>query len=245
MPSYDRINVVYLVVFFSQKLLQIMKYLMLKFANRLSRDEIVPLRGAINAAMAEGHSIYFHNHTGLGLRYSYPLIQYKSIDGKAAIVSLEDGTEAMMDFFLANIESLRVRSNLIRLEQEKVRAEDVEIAISQDWHTYQITDWLPLNSRNHQLYCATQSMIKRIEMLERILTGNILSMLKGLGIFADEQIQCQITDMEPMHTVEYKEVKLSSLNLTFRANIELPDYIGLGKEAATGFGVIRQIKNKR
>lgn len=62
------------------------KTLVIKFNNEIYPDEIDCFRGAVIHAM-DGANVLFHNHLeGAGLRYSYPLIQYKRIHRKAAIV---------------------------------------------------------------------------------------------------------------------------------------------------------------
>ena len=52
--------------------------LTIQFANEISQHEVPLFRGAINYSL-DNHSILFHNHDGDGLRYAYPLIQYKQI----------------------------------------------------------------------------------------------------------------------------------------------------------------------
>ena len=56
--------------------------LTIQFAIEISRQEIPLFRGAINYSL-ENQSVLFHNHDGDGLRYAYPLIQYKQIKDKS------------------------------------------------------------------------------------------------------------------------------------------------------------------
>jgi hypothetical protein len=71
------------------------KTLTIQFNTPLKRRELPLFRGAIIAAISTGN-ILFHNHNeGSTLRYAYPLIQYKRIGGKAAIVCIEEGVEAI------------------------------------------------------------------------------------------------------------------------------------------------------
>ena len=71
------------------------KILCVRFQNELRPDEIEMFRGAVLSKLQQSTSILFHNHLGNGYRYSYPLIQYKCLDKKAAIVCLEEGTEVI------------------------------------------------------------------------------------------------------------------------------------------------------
>jgi hypothetical protein len=43
---------------------------------------------------------------------------------------------------------------------------------------------------------------------------------------------------------EYKDTKVLCFDLVFDCNVSLPPYIGLGKHASTGFGIVRGINQK-
>lgn len=62
------------------------------FNLRIQENELRLFRGAI-IHLAGLEEILFHNHIEDGYRYSYPLIQYKIIQGHAAIICLEKGIE--------------------------------------------------------------------------------------------------------------------------------------------------------
>ena len=71
------------------------KTLTIQFDTPLRRSEIPLFRGAIIAAIPSSN-ILFHNHDGTSLRYSYPLIQYKRIGGRAAITCIGKGVITCM-----------------------------------------------------------------------------------------------------------------------------------------------------
>lgn len=72
--------------------------LTIRFHNDISFVELPQFRGAVISKVPSS-LILFHNHEGDKLRYHYPLIQYKRIGGKAAILCLGKGTEAVGEFF--------------------------------------------------------------------------------------------------------------------------------------------------
>lgn len=72
--------------------------LVVQFTNELKQTNIPYFRGAVIAALGEQADVLFHNHTENGFRYAYPLIQYKRVKGKAAIVCIKDGTEQIGRF---------------------------------------------------------------------------------------------------------------------------------------------------
>ena len=132
----------------------------------------------------------------------------------------------------------------ISLEVQNVRPHRALIQIWNDTISYKITSWLPFNQENYQVYQKMESMNERIAFLERIMTGNILSFAKGIGIHFEQQITCSISKILRTDIIEYKNIKMTSFNLLFKSNVSLPDNIGLGKGVSLGNGTIRMIKTK-
>jgi hypothetical protein len=196
--------------------------------------------------MLDSHDLLFHNHTETGFRYSYPLIQYKRIGGRAAIVCLEKGTESIGDFFAHIRQPLHLNGDEpTSLELDSVKADKVLI---QTWDTtfaYNLRKWIPLNKENYAQYRAIENLAERIEFLERILVGNILSFAKGLGIDIDQELRCAIADLHSLPLLTYKGIKFVAFDATFRANISLPSYVGLGKGVSHGFGTVVRTGGKK
>jgi len=95
--------------------------------------------------------------------------------------------------------------------------------------------WLPIKQENYLDYINS-----KID-LNKVLQNNILEVFKGMGITADKTIIAK---------GEYKEKSVNLNNINhfgftgrFETNVLLPDYIGLGKSKAFGFGTIKQEKN--
>lgn len=218
------------------------KTLTIQFDTPLRQSEISLFRGAIISAIPSSN-VLFHNHNGKSLRYSYPLIQYKRIGGKAAITCIGKGVDAMEELFVNTNLNIRIGRRKVELRIESIMADEVDISKSISPISYKIRNWLPLNEGNYTQFYSTESMMERIKILERILTGNILSLLKGLDIFIDFQLRIVITDFCIERSLTYKHLKLTNLDLTFTANIQLPQYIGIGKHSSMGAGLLT--KNKK
>lgn len=206
----------------------------------LKQSELSMFRGAIISAVPS-HNILFHNHSGERLRYAYPLIQYKCIAGKAAIVCIGKGVEAIEELISEANFSVKLGKRNVTLRIDKIEAEVIDIQQSLSPISYRLQGWLPLNEGNYEQFMSTDGMVERIHILERILTGNVLSLLKGLNIFVDFQVQIVITDYVTKKPVIYKKVKFISVDLSFIANISLPEYIGIGKHSSIGAGILTRI----
>lgn len=214
------------------------KTLVIKFNNEIYPDEIDCFRGAVIHAM-DGANVLFHNHLeGAGLRYSYPLIQYKRIHRKAAIVCVGEGTAAIGEFFAACKFNVRIGDRPVALEVESMRAHQTRMQVWQDAFTYRIRKWLPLNEENYEKYRQLQRDEDRFAFLDRMITGNILSFASGMGIHFDEKVWARITSADEPRIILYKGVKMMAFDAEFRANVSLPDYVGIGKGVSLGMGTV-------
>ena len=74
-----------------------MKYvrtLTVTFDTEIEFNEIPLFRGAVLKSLGGNANLLYHNHiSDHSFRYSYPLVQYKCLHGKAAIVCVEDGVD--------------------------------------------------------------------------------------------------------------------------------------------------------
>lgn len=204
----------------------------------ISDREIPLFRGAVLKSLGDKANVLYHNHTGEStFRYSYPLIQYKRLNGKAAIVCVEEGIELVGQLLSDLSGNIHIGERDISCEVLQVYPAKDTIRLT-DTVAYHLHQWLPLNAKNYKQYLETEELVERVKILERVLTGNILSFLKGVGIHLDEQLTIRITDILNQKVIYYKQVKLMAFDIKFKANILLPSYIGIGKNASVGNGVI-------
>lgn len=209
------------------------------YNTEISNREILLFRGAVLKSLGDKANVLYHNHTGDDTyRYAYPLIQYKRINGKAAITCVEEGADIIGQFLTETSEPLKLGDREVTFKVERVLPEKTDIGLSETPVSYSLHNWLPLNSRNYGQYKDTESLVEKIQILERVLVGNILSFLKGVGIRLDEKFELNISDITHQKLTTYKNVKLMTFDIEFKANIMLPSYIGIGKNASIGNGVL-------
>lgn len=213
------------------------RILTLKFRNQLQPDEIKWFRGAV-IHTSNKNNVLFHNHTEENYRYAYPLIQYKLIHRCAAILCIEEGVEAIGHFFSHYTDRVRIGEKDLHLEIDYVRPAAFSVEVTERMFRYRLRRWIPLNRENYQVYRTLERDDQRMHFLQKILVGNILSCLKGLGIYLDEKITCRIQEITRMYTIPNKGVNLLAFDLIFTANLSLPPYIGLGKNASINCGIL-------
>jgi hypothetical protein len=220
------------------------KVLTIRFHNELKQSEVPLFRGAV-VNMLKNNNILFHNHTEEGFRYAYPLIQYKRINGKAAIVCIEEGTESIGEFFNSFQDTVYIGREKARLELNTVKAERIAVQSWEYMFSYSIRKWLPFNSENYEKYQQTSGLKEKFDMMERILTGNILSFAKGVGFYLEKKLICSIYNAEPKGSIHYKNISFEAFDIFFKVNFTLPNYIGLGKGASHGFGMLVRMNDSK
>ena len=188
----------------------------------------------------------FHNHIDDDkFRYSYPLIQYKRIGGKAAIVCIEEGVDIIGQFLTETDGIIKIGEREVSCNTRQMQPARLLIQIWEDSFKYHISRWLPLNAKNYQLYQTTEGLVERISLLENILKGNLLSMLKGLDIHLEHELIVKITNISDPYILYNKGVGMTAFNADFNCNLTIPNNVGVGKSASVGYGIVHLAKKDK
>ncbi len=208
------------------------------FDQKITRREIVFFRGAIINSDKTPDDVALHGHTDEGYNYSYPLVQYKSINGQAAIVGIENGVSIVEQLISSFPQRLMLGRHDMDFNIVETYACSTDLDFVETPIPYKLKDWLPLSQDNYGKYKRLTGMADQVRFLEQILVGNILSMAKGLGIVMAERIVVSIVDVRENPSARLKENMLSCFDLTFTSNVRLPVFAGLGKGVSKGYGTI-------
>lgn len=220
------------------------RVLRISFDQEIPQREIPRFRGAI-IEKTNRDKILFHNHVGeTGLRYAYPLIQYKVIGRKGCLICIDKGTEEIHAFLSQRNWDIQLGDQKLTLTIDSLAANNYNLNVWDTLFTYTIRNWLAFNEENFVKYQQIDSLTERIAFLERILVGNILSFAKGIDYTIEKQVQLHIQNIQKEKAVSYKGNRMMALDLTFRTNFFLPDFIGLGKGVSVGFGTIKSQHNR-
>lgn len=218
--------------------------LVVRFKNDISFAEIPLFRGAVISKVPSSLTL-FHNHIDEGLRYHYPLIQYKRVSGKAVIVCVGEGTEEIGDFFASSDFDLQIGKRQEKFVLENVIADKWLLQTWENTFSYTVRKWLPFNSDNYTAYRQMKGVVERTQLLERIFTGNILSMCSGLGLHLEQPVRCKLTEILDGQICCFKGVKMQALDVSLMTNVSLHDYISIGKAASHGFGMVKTINKNQ
>ncbi|MBL7110107.1 MAG: hypothetical protein ISS11_07710 [Candidatus Marinimicrobia bacterium] len=202
----------------------------------ISPFSIPKLRGDIASQYPQFTLI--HNHLeNENLRYGYPSIQFKVIDKKPMIIGIQDGIEVLKQVFM-KLEDVKIEGDKIEIHEKSIQLDVLRFGQTSDYKSYKLSlPWMALNQKNHQEY-KTLNWHEKRTFLERILRGNLISLSKGLDytIPSIDNIFVQ-SDLKPVIR-NFKNQKMLCFTGTFRTNFEIPDYLGIGKQTARGFGTV-------
>ena len=222
-----------------------LRTLAVSFDTRIDPWELPRFRGAVANKVGLEHE-WYHNHnneTG-GYHQRYPLIQYK-LDASGGqmrpmLLCLDQGIEEAHHFFSQPDWALRIgeQQHDMRIARLNVHQHTLNV-----WETPlrdRIHKWKAFNPENYEHYRSLSGIADQFGFLERLLATHIIAFASGVGWDAAPRFDLKITDLIKKEWVDHKGIKMLAFTLEFEANVSLPDFIGLGKGAALGFGVVRR-----
>jgi len=217
------------------------------FYNTEISDKEIPLfRGAVLKSLGDKANILYHNHTSEStFRYSYPLIQYKRLNGKAAITCVEEGVDIIGEFMSKAPDSIVIGEKEMKCEVAHVIPARILVQTWLQPFNYHLSRWLPFNTKNYHGFRSIEDESERKTMLENILRGNILSMLKGLNIHLEDELLVRITQLGNPYIIYNKGIGMMAFNVDFTSNLSIPNNLGIGKNSSIGCGVVRQENYKK
>ena len=223
---------------------QTIRYLAVQFDTPIAPWELTTFRGAVAHKAGLEHELFHnHNNTEGGFHYRLPLIQYKQEYGRPLIVCLNEGVDALQHFFSQPDWTLELNGRSAPVRIARIDAKHYPLAPGAESRRYHIRHWIALNEDNYRVYQALQNLVERLFLLQQILRNQIVALYQQLGIQPDRHIDVHIQHLKDERWVTYKGVKVLAFSFEFLTNATLPDYLGLGKGASVGWGVVKGLSN--
>lgn len=219
------------------------KLLTVTFDTEIRDYEIPAFRGAVVDKVGRDN-ILFHNHLDDNkLLYKYPLIQYKTIGKKPSIQCIDLGVDEIHKFFEKNNWNLTISDRVLEMKLFRLDLNQFTMQVWDKTFNYSIRNWIALNKQNYETYLTLESLVDKVKLLEKILTANILAFAKGIEWTVDKPIVVKIKKLSETKDVKLKGRTVLGFNALFTSNVFIPKYIGLGKSASLGFGMVTQPQN--
>jgi hypothetical protein len=185
---------------------------------------------------------FFHNHTPEGKYiYRYPRIQYRFFNNRPALFAFNEGVDILKEYY-DKFDTIKIGCKTYKIAEKNLKFSTYEIKETDDYIKYKfITPWYPLNQDNHKRYLTLTTNKEKDEFLTGILISNILRMCKEMGYRINKKIALQVFFSKKFYPIIMKKMDILAFDGYFKTNIDMPDYVGLGKGTAKGFGCIMRV----
>ena len=206
----------------------------------LNKSDAEKIRGYLGNLFWDNPYAHQHNADG-SLIYRYPYVQYKVINGLCLLIGFHEGLEVVKKTF-HDLKEINLDGRWQEVLSKGLESYTASFSIISEQKPYSfLTPWLALNEKNYERYQKLGSWLKRKELLQKILIGNVISMSKSLGYTVPEAIKANIGNMEEVPT-SLKGTPMLGFLGTFSVNFEIPDYWGIGKSVSRGFGTVKRCR---
>lgn len=227
-----------------------LRILQVSFDANLQPYQLAAFRGALAAKVGWEHE-WFHNHdnTNGGTHNRYPLIQYKLDTYKGQmrpmLLCLENGIEEAHHLFSQADWSVRLNGEALDLKIANLNVNQYTLNTWERPFAYRIHKWQALNVENYAKYQELTGLVERLSFLEKLLHNQIASFAEGVSWQLDTNFTVKITNLPKEEWVSYKhKQKMRVFTLDFEVNVSLPEFVGLGRGASRGLGVVRRVRER-
>jgi hypothetical protein len=216
-----------------------------KFANEIQHKDISAFRIALlDYLLLKGCNLNNYSKKIDESSYAYPLIQIKRIKNKATLFAIAEGTKHISYFIKASDFECFFKENNEKIMLESIKEDKCDMKIVENCYSYSIRRYLPFNTESKERYNKIITRSNKKLFLENMLVANIKNFSESIGVEFDDKIVVMIDSITETGVKFYRRLSYDSFDISFRSNISIPNYAGLGKIVSHGFGLVVRIDNK-
>lgn len=223
------------------------RHLQITFNLPIYPRQIKNWRGAF-IQMAGWTNELFHNHnnetsSSKNYHHRYPLIHYRIHEGQASILAINEGVDALMHALSENEWIIQWQGTARELKTfESFSLKKYYLGMSPTPKTYRLFNYLALNEDNYHQWQKAPNYIARIQLLQKIITGQLLGYAESMNWQVPQQIKVDIQYIQQIKQVQLHGTPRMAFNLTYSCNVLLPESIALGKGISHGYGWQKTLK---
>jgi len=210
---------------------------------RLSAEQPLVLKQAIGLrgyyGAAYGHNPKMSEFFKASRAYRYPRLQYKVVDGQGLILGFAEAAAVLSA--LPYPELLHLGHQDLAVAEAWSQSWEGRWGLAPQERAYGwLSPWLILDETGLAKYFRLRSAHSQIYFLESLLISNLLAISKELGYHPPAQIEARIIKLRSV-TLDIQGRPTLGFDGVFTANLEIPDYFGLGRAASRGYGTVRSL----
>jgi hypothetical protein len=170
--------------------------------------------------------------------YFYPRVQYKVIRGGPIVAAINEGCDLLWDLYDRLAELTKVQTEW-KITEKRIIEKHAPLGLTRETIKYRfLTPWLSLPEEAFKKYLLMDEE-SRQKMLVKSLDGHIRSLAESLGCQLDGELRIKMNIKS--NYIFQRDIHVAGLFGSFVANIEIPNFLGVGKSVSRGFGTIKQI----
>ena len=188
----------------------------------------------------------FHNHYPDGksiYRKKGAPFQFKVINNEVFILALNEGVDFAKSFQWPDKIKMPLGRNRMVVELKLLSKTSKQATFQKtEFQCYRnISPYLALNQDKHDVYMKLSESEKR-KAIEKGLANHILTAAKWCGITVNKNehlIKTNLIQMKAERPIKIKDkLFFAPFDVMFECNIEIPDYIGIGRFVSRGYGTM-------
>jgi hypothetical protein len=195
-------------------------------------EHISNIRNHINHVLLRDRD---ENHKSI---IGYPKVQFRSYENRLALFGINEGSTLLNDFAFIN--------QLLELYKTEQIITDLTTPINKigakenQTFRYKITDYLPFNEDYYSKWKNINGFVDRMTFLQdELLKKHVANFCEDLDYTPKEEITVKLLNFIKRDAKKIKDVNFIRCHVAFETNVQLPEYIGLGKIKSKGNGVLR------
>jgi len=217
------------------------KIIHLQFEPQVFRPADIPrLRAFLARKFPEYTEIHNHAENG-AFRYRYPEIQFKFLNAAPAIVGYGSGFTILAKVF-NQIGFFEINRRRIMINEKSLQVKEEKIGLSSRFLSYRFaTPWMALNQKNYHEFMLLNPYDRELK-LNRILWGNFKTVAHAFDYWIPDPDQVKVNGHFKMKESRFKGNTMLTFTGSFISNFHIPEFLGLGKQVARGYGTVRKDK---
>jgi hypothetical protein len=216
----------------------------LNFPFPLHPAQIPNFRAAIVEQVGLGHHLFHgHDNSEQGvIKYSneYPLIRFAVRKGRAQIIGIGKGADAIIRHLLPVLpETLVIAGQPCDTVGYFLKTSRWEPEILSEYRSFGLHQWIALNKENYEAWKAHEhSEGARRLILDKCLTGHLRASAQTAGLGKEQRgrIVARVLRQDKVKRIKWHNTKLVGFNIVAEANFVPPFGLGLGRCHSFGFG---------
>ena len=209
---------------------------------KFKKADIPRLRGYLAKKFPQYNEIHHHTKDG-NFIYTYPDIQFKFINHKPTIIGFGKGHDILTELFL-KVDQLEINRKMLDISEKSITIYESELGITEQPHQYKfLQPWMALNAENFETYKQSNNKDRQI-FLNHLIRENLKTVSHAFDYWIPDPEEIKVDSNLKMKLSPFKGNMMVTFTGEFLINFNIPDYLGIGKQVARGYGTILRFKKK-